>query len=81
MEDQKELLITLEAARVNCGYNLAEAAQKIGVHRDTLWRYEQDSTRVPRTFMLKASEVYGIPHANIFWGKKSEFFRMKNISA
>lgn len=71
------IMLTLEAARVNCGLTLAQAAEKFGIHRDTLWKYEQDSTRVPRTFMLKASEVYGIPIDNIFFGVKSEFFRIK----
>lgn len=70
------LQLTLEAARVNCGYNLTEAAEKLGVHRDTLWKYEQDSTNVPRTFMLKVSEVYGIPNDYIFFGVKSDFFRI-----
>lgn len=73
-----QIMLTLEAARVNCGLTLAQAAEKFGIHRDTLWNYEQDSTRVPRTFMLKASEVYGIPIDNIFFGVKTEFFRIKN---
>ena len=74
----KQLLITLEAARVNSGYTLAEAAEKFGIHKDTLWNYEQDSTRVPRTFMIKVPEVYGLPVRNIFFGSNSEFFRTKN---
>lgn len=72
-----QIMLTLEAARVNCGLTLQQAAEKFGVHRDTLWKYEQDSTRVPRTFMLKAAEVYGVPIDNIFFGVKSEFFRIK----
>jgi transcriptional regulator with XRE-family HTH domain len=72
------IMLTLEAARVNCGFTLAQAAEKLGIHRDTLWKYEQDSTRVPRTFMLKASEVYGVPINNIFFGVKSDFFRTRN---
>ena len=70
--------MTLEAARVNRGYTLAEAAKKFGIHKDTLWNYEQDSTRVPRTFMIKVPEVYGIPTRYIFFGVKSEFFRIMN---
>lgn len=72
-----QIVLTLEAARVNCGLTLEQAAKKLGIHRDTLWKYEQDSTRVSRTFMLKASEIYGIPIDNIFFGVKSEFFRIK----
>ncbi|MFD3261911.1 helix-turn-helix domain-containing protein [Paenibacillus lentus] len=73
-----ELMLTLEAARINCGYTLVEAAKKFNIHRDTLWKYEQDSTRVSRTFMLRVYEVYGIPKEQIFFGKKSEFFRIRN---
>lgn len=76
-----EILMTLEAARVNCGFNLAEAAQRLGIHKDTLWRYEQDSTRVSRTFMSNASNLYGIPQTNIFFGEKSEFFRIRANTA
>jgi hypothetical protein len=78
-EEEVKGMVTLEAARVNCGYNLIEAAELFGIHRDTLWRYEQDSTRVPRTFMLKAQSVYGLPQKVIFFGMKSEFFRIKRI--
>lgn len=78
MEETATILITLEAARVNSGYTLVEAAELLGIHRDTLWNYEQDSTRVPRTFMLQAKEVYGLPIKHIFFGIKSDFFRTKD---
>lgn len=77
MEDSNILLITLEAARVNCGYTLTQAAEKLGIHRDTLHNYEKDSTNVPRTFMVKAEELYGVPIKHIFFGTKSEFIRTK----
>lgn len=70
-------MLTLEAARINCGYTLVQAAEFFGVHRDTLWKYEQDSTKVPRTFMLKVREVYKQPQNRIFFGKKSDFFRIR----
>ncbi|OAS17489.1 transcriptional regulator [Paenibacillus oryzisoli] len=70
-------MVTLEAARVNCGYSLVEAADLFGIHRDTLWKYEQDSTRVSRTFMIKVQEVYGFKQNQIFFGVKSDFFRIK----
>lgn len=73
----QQLLITLEAARVNCGLTITEAAPLFGIHRDTLWKYEQDSTNVPRTFMLKAEEVYGVPANHLFFGKKSDFYRIR----
>jgi len=77
MLNETGIIVTLEAARVNCGYNLIQAAERLGIHRDTLWKYEQDSTNVPRTFMLKVETVYGYPIDNIFFGIKSDFFRIK----
>lgn len=67
--------ITLRAARVNRGLTQSEAASEFGIHRDTLWKYELDSSNVPRRFMLQVEKVYGIPLDYIFFGKESEFFR------
>jgi transcriptional regulator with XRE-family HTH domain len=67
--------ITLRAARVNRGLTQTEAASKFGIHRDTLYRYEADSSNAPRKFVMKVEEVYGIPVDYIFFGKESDFFR------
>lgn len=67
--------ITLRAARVNAGYTLTEAAAKFGINKDTLSKYEQDSSNVPRMFFVKIEEIYKIPVEYIFFGKQSEFFR------
>jgi transcriptional regulator with XRE-family HTH domain len=72
---QNLLKITLKAARVNSNLNLLEAAKKFGINKDTLWKYEKDSTNVPRTFLIQIESVYGIPLDNIFFGDVSEFFR------
>lgn len=80
IEEEEDLgaMMTLEAARVNIGLNLEEAAPLFGIHRDTLWKYEQDSTRVPRTFMIQARKVYGLSrNVTLYFGVKSEFFRIK----
>lgn len=67
--------ITLKAARVNAGYTLIEASQLFGINKDTLSKYEQDSTNVPRSFFVKIEEIYKIPVEYIFFGKQSDFFR------
>lgn len=72
---ENKLLITLRAARVNAGLKLVDAAEKFGINKDTLSRYEKDSTNVPRTFLLKVEQIYKVPLDNIFFGKESEFFR------
>ncbi|MDO6634125.1 helix-turn-helix domain-containing protein [Bacillus thuringiensis] len=60
------LKITLRAARVNAGYKLVEAAEKFGINKDTLSKYEKDSSNIPRRFFIKIEEVYKIPVENIF---------------
>jgi transcriptional regulator with XRE-family HTH domain len=67
--------ITLRAARVNAGLKLIEAAEMFGINKDTLSKYEKDSTNVPRSFFVKIEEYYKIPVENIFFGPQSEFFR------
>ncbi|RAK21108.1 DNA-binding XRE family transcriptional regulator [Anoxybacillus vitaminiphilus] len=70
--------ITLRAARVNAGLTLVEASKLFGINKDTLAKYERDSSNVPRKFFIKIEEVYGVPVDNIFFGKESEFFRKNN---
>lgn len=68
-------LITLEAARVNAGYTVREAAKLIGVHYQTLYSHEKDSSNVSFSFIEKVESVYKIPKVYIFFGNKSEFIR------
>ncbi|PGT89193.1 helix-turn-helix domain-containing protein [Bacillus sp. AFS040349] len=69
--------ITLRAARVNAGLRLVEASKLFGINKDTLSKYEHDSTNVPRSIFIKIEEIYAIPVENIFFGPESEFFRKK----
>ncbi|GLY09566.1 helix-turn-helix domain-containing protein [Pseudobacillus badius] len=69
------LKITLRAARVNSGLRLVEAADLFGINKDTLSKYEKDSSNVPRSFFIKIEEIYKIPVEHIFFGAQSEFFR------
>lgn len=71
----KKIKVTLKAARVNAGYKLVDAAKEFGINKDTLSKYEKDSTNVPRTFFVNIEKIYGIPVENIFFGKESDFFR------
>ncbi|NMH72820.1 helix-turn-helix transcriptional regulator [Bacillus sp. RO2] len=67
--------ITLRAARVNSGLKLIEAAKLFGINKDTLAKYEKDSTNVPRSFFVKIEDIYKIPVEHIFFGSQSDFFR------
>ena len=72
--------ITLKAARVNAGLRLVDAAKLFGINKDTLSKYEKDSTNVPRSFFVKIEEHYKIPVENIFFGPQSDFFRKFNTA-
>lgn len=69
--------ITLEAARVNAMMTQKEAAKKLGVHFQTLAKYENDSSNIPFSLLENASELYGIPLSFIFLGKKYENISIK----
>jgi transcriptional regulator, xre family len=71
----QEYLVTLEAARVNAGLTQAEAATKIGVHPQTLAKWEKDSSRIPYAKVCKIENTYHIPKGLIFFGKAFEFTR------
>lgn len=67
--------ITLRAARVNAGLTLVEASKILGINKDTLSKYERDSTDIPRSIFLKVEDLYKLPVECIFFGNESEFFR------
>ena len=53
------LKITLKAARVNAGLTQEEAAEKLGVSRDRLLRWENGITEPPYTAVINMCKVYG----------------------
>lgn len=68
--------ITLRAARVNSGHTLMEAAKELGINKDTLSRYQKDSSDIPRSLLMKIEKLYCVDVNNIFFGNESEFFRI-----
>lgn len=66
-----QYLITLEAARVNAGLTQVDAANKLGVHPQTLARWERDSSKVPYAKICKIEETYHIPKGLIFLASSS----------
>ncbi len=70
--------LTLRAARVNSGFTLVESSKGLGINKDTLSKYERDSTDIPRSLILKIEDQYGVKSDDIFFGVESEFFRNKN---
>lgn len=59
------LRITLPAARVNAGLTQEQAAEKLGVTRQTIINWEKGklAPRVPEMYAI--SDVYNIPQENI----------------
>ncbi|MGV2927178.1 helix-turn-helix transcriptional regulator [Macrococcus capreoli] len=72
---KEDLLITMRAARVNAGYSQSEASQKLGINKDTLWRYEKNNSTIPRNIIDGIEKLYKVPSNNIFFGSESEFIR------
>lgn len=68
--------ITLRAARVNSGHTLMEAAKELGINKDTLSRYQKDSSDIPRSLLMKIEKLYCVDGNNIFFGNESDFFRI-----
>ena len=58
--------ITLEAARVNAKLTQAEAAEKLGVSRQTLINWEKGKKPLKVADIKILSYVYNIPEDNIF---------------
>jgi transcriptional regulator with XRE-family HTH domain len=58
---------------VNAGMTLKQASAHFGIHYETLSNYENDSTNVPRTFIINLESVYGIPTENIYFGKQEDY--------
>lgn len=72
------IVITMRAARVNAGLSQRNAANMLGINADTLWRYEKDSTTIPRNIVVAIEKLYKIPSNNIFFGIESEYIRNLN---
>ena len=60
--------ISLRAARVNAGLTLLDAAEKLGIGKDRLIKWENNPGLVNRIYQAKIQEVYGLPIDCIFFG-------------
>lgn len=64
--------ITLKAARVNAGLSQIEAANKIGVTRETLGNWERGKS-YPNALNIKQIEViYSVKYDNIIFLPKND---------
>lgn len=68
---EKDLMISLKAARVNAGMTITEAAKKIGVDRTTLMKWEHGET-VPNWEKVDLiGKVYRFPTNHIIFCRKT----------
>ena len=51
--------ISLKAARIDCGLNQTQLAEKLGISLQTMKNYEQGKHRVPLETAIKISEILG----------------------
>ena len=61
-----DIKISLKAARVNAGLTIIDAAQKIGIGKDTLIKWEKSPGMVQARYQKEISNAYKIPIDYIF---------------
>ena len=59
--------ISLKAARVNAGYTLQQAADLLGIHLMSIYKYEHHNA-VPSVLVAqKLADLYGLSMVDIKW--------------
>lgn len=71
--------LSLKACRVNAGFTMQKAADAIGVHNQTLAKYEKDSSDIPVSLLAKLSDLYQVPEDYIFLGLEYELIHTITI--
>jgi transcriptional regulator with XRE-family HTH domain len=64
---EKNMAITLKAARVNVGLTQKQAAEKLGISDNALWNYENGRS-FPNVKVIKEMEtVYGVSYNDLIF--------------
>ncbi|MGM0215427.1 helix-turn-helix transcriptional regulator [Enterococcus sp. AZ109] len=72
-------LMTLAALRQRMRMTQVEAAILVGVTRETIMRWEKNSSQMPVKYMFKFAEIYKYPMDGIFFGDTIAFSdKLKN---
>lgn len=69
----KEQMMTLAALRKRVQLTQSEVAIRVGVTRETIMRWEKDSSDMPAKYMFVFSELYKYPLDGIFFGDSIAF--------
>jgi len=68
MNKQGKLVrITLKAARVNQGLTQKEAAEKLGISKDTVYNYEKGKTFPNEQMIKKMEKLYNVGYDNLIF--------------
>ncbi|HEL1673097.1 TPA: helix-turn-helix transcriptional regulator [Streptococcus suis] len=62
---------SLKALRVNTGLTAKEVADMVGIHQQTLLKYERDSMDIRVDLLAQLAELYRVNQDDIFLGKQS----------
>ncbi len=62
--------MTLRAIRTNYSLTAKEVAEKVGIHQQTLLKYEHDSSKIPMDLLTKLADFYKVDLNFIFLGNK-----------
>ncbi|MDG6136550.1 helix-turn-helix domain-containing protein [Lactococcus petauri] len=69
--------MSLKAARINSGLTQTEAAKLVGIHPQTLSKYENDSSEIRNSLVKDLAKIYSIPVDYIFLGENHDLKRKK----
>ena len=72
LDETKMVEWSLKAIRTNLNLKANKVAKDIGIHYQTLLKYENDSSDIPYSLLIKLSEYYKVPMDYIFLGNKYE---------
>ena len=61
------MAMTIKAARINKGYSQAQAAEKIGISKETLSNYERGKSYPDVPILKKIEEVYEVPYNQLIF--------------
>jgi len=61
------MTITIKAARVNKNLTQAQAAELLGVSKDSLWNYENGRSFPNVKVIKKMEKVYGFPYNQLIF--------------
>lgn len=61
------MAITIKAARVNKNLTQAQAAELLGVSKDSLWNYENGRSFPDVRVVKKMVDIYGISYDNLIF--------------